>query len=474
MTDIDLKKAFYMEPKEIVKYFESKGLKPSFDWYEVYEDAHAKAFTVAKMTQADLLKDTHDMLTTAIKEGWSEGKFKKNATELFQIKGWVGKKEVINPKTGKRTSEQSAKRSGDTFIASEVKTVELGTPRRIKQIFQCNMHSAYAVGKYKSQMEKSDVAPYFQYSAILDGKTRPEHKAMHGKVFRYDDPIWNTMYPPNGWHCRCTVKQLTKGDVRRKGLTVESSENHLREVTEIVGGEEKPNTVYTFSKNGNIYELKPDAGWGTNQALNSSNYDLLLYDKMKDFSYGLKTHLIDELNTTPISINKVQRTIEKGISEVVNQTFKANKQPVTLAWLTPDILKFMEKEKLLNVGAVINLSDNDVIHLLRTNKNVKQKLTTEQLRRMPVNFRKPTSVYYDTQDNALIYIQKLPKEEIENEKDIIKFVVKPITNKKQKQNVWELTTAGKANLKRDIQNQTRYKKIELSKDGLAFPSSDGL
>ena len=195
---------------------------------------------------------------------------------------------------------------------------------------------------------------------------------------------------------------------------------------------------------------------------------------MKDFSYGLKTHLIDELNTTPISINKVQRTIEKGISEVVNQTFKANKQPVTLAWLTPDILKFMEKEKLLNVGAVINLSDNDVIHLLRTNKNVKQKLTTEQLRRMPVNFRKPTSVYYDTQDNALIYIQKLPKEEIENEKDIIKFVVKPITNKKQKQNVWELTTAGKANLKRDIQNQTRYKKIELSKDGLAFPSSDGL
>lgn len=95
---------------------------------------------------------------------------------------------------------------------------------------------------------------------------------------------------------------------------------------------------------------------------------------------------------------------------------------ITLAWLAPEVLKFTEKEKLLNVGAVINLSDNDVIHLLRTNKNAKQKLTTEQLRRMPVNFRKPTAVYYDTDDNALIYIQKLPEKEIENEKDIIKFV----------------------------------------------------
>lgn len=448
-SDINLQKAFYMEPVEVVKYFESKGLKTSFDWHEVFEDAHAKAFTVAKMTQADLLKDTHDMLTTAIKEGWSEGKFQKNAAELFEKKGWTGKKEVTNPKTG------------------EKQTIELGTPRRIKKIFQCNMHSAYAVGKYKSQMENADVAPYLQYVCVLDGKTRPEHKAMNGKVFRYDDPIWNTIYPPNGWNCRCMVTQLTKGDVRRKGITVESSENHLKEITEIVGGEERTNTVYTFSKGGNIYNLKPDAGWGTNQALNSSNYDLLLYDKIKNFSHGLKAPLIDELNANPISIKKVHRTIEKGISEVVNKIFKANKQPVTLAWLTPDILKFTEQEKLLNVGAVINLTDNDVIHLLRTKKNAKQKLTTEQLRRMPVNFRKPTAVYYDTQDNALIYIQKLPKEEIEDEKDIIKFVVKPTKN------CWQLRTAGKGNYKRDIENQKRYKKIEsYQRKDSHFPSSD--
>ena len=86
---IDLKKAFYMEPEEIVKYFESKGLKTSYNWREVNEEAHAKAFTVAKMTDAALLKDTHDMLTKAIKEGWSADHFQKEAGELFAKKGWT-------------------------------------------------------------------------------------------------------------------------------------------------------------------------------------------------------------------------------------------------------------------------------------------------------------------------------------------------------------------------------------------------
>ena len=270
-------------------------------------------------------------------------------------------------------------------------------------------------------------------------------------IFRYDDQIWNTMYPPNGWNCRCFVTQLTKGDVRRKNIEVESSKGRIKEVTEIVGGEEKANNVYTFSKGGNVYHLKPDAGWETNQALNSSNYDLLLYDKIKNFDYGLKVPLIEEINANPISIKQVQKTIEKGISEVEKQTFKANKMPVTLAWLTPEILKFTEKEKLKNVGAVIFLSDNDVIHLLRTNKNIKQKLSTEQLRRMPINFRKPDAVYYDTQDNALIYIQKLPKQEIKDEKDIIKFVVKPTKN------CWQLRTVGR--MKSEDLQAKRYKKL---------------
>ena len=53
MADIseqELKSIFNMPPEKVIDFFENKGLKTSYDWHEVYADAHAKAFTVAKMT----------------------------------------------------------------------------------------------------------------------------------------------------------------------------------------------------------------------------------------------------------------------------------------------------------------------------------------------------------------------------------------------------------------------------------------
>ncbi|MFB9086086.1 phage minor head protein [Erwinia tracheiphila] len=59
--------------------------------------------------------------------------------------------------------------------------------------------------------------PYWQYLAILDGNTRKSHAAMHGRVFRFDDPIWDTFYPPNDWGCRCRVRTLTAAQVKTYG-----------------------------------------------------------------------------------------------------------------------------------------------------------------------------------------------------------------------------------------------------------------
>ena len=208
MAQIDketFNKLFKMTPERVIDYFENKGLKTSFDWHEVYADAHAKAFTVAKMTELELLSDTKKLLENAIKEGKTQAEFKKEAMSLFQKKGWDGYKEVIDPKTG------------------DVKKVELGTPSRIKKIYNCNINSAYATGRYKEMLEEIDIAPYWQYMAIMDGKTRPEHQALHLKVFRADDSFWGNFYPPNGWNCRCFVRNLTKEEVEKQGLKVQKN-----------------------------------------------------------------------------------------------------------------------------------------------------------------------------------------------------------------------------------------------------------
>jgi SPP1 gp7 family putative phage head morphogenesis protein len=50
----------------------------------------------------------------------------------------------------------------------------------------------------------------FQYSAILDDRTRANHAEMDGRIYLINDPIWDTWTPPNGFNCRCVLIPITK------------------------------------------------------------------------------------------------------------------------------------------------------------------------------------------------------------------------------------------------------------------------
>lgn len=427
--DINLQSAFYMEPEEIVKYFESKNCKISFDWHEVYEDAHAKAFTVAKMTNADLLKDTHDMLTKAIKEGWSSSHFKREASQLFEKKGWVGYKEVTNPKTG------------------EKQTVELGTPRRIKKIFDCNMRSAYAVGRYKQQMEDVDIAPYFQYQCVVDGKTRPEHKAMHGKVFRYDDPIWQTMYPPNGWNCRCFVRSLTQHQLEKKGLKCESSQGKLREIETLAGGEPKTTIAYDFKKGGKKISMSADAGWGTNLGTVAWNLDVLAYSKIQNLPQPVKDKFISDMAQ---NIHE-QNTFKTFISKIVDNKLinKSAIKEVPITWLSPKILNDLSKTKLTPKTPVVVFQDERIGHILD------RKIPLNELLELHEIINKPDEVYYDYTRQGSVGLAFIRFLDAEN---CIKVCVK-LDKIKRKKSVNYISTAGKMS-RTHLNNTKMYKKIE--------------
>lgn len=49
--------------------------------------------------------------------------------------------------------------------------------------------------------------PNLKYMAIMDDRTRDDHRALNGKIYPVDHSFWNTYYPPNGWRCRCNVLQ---------------------------------------------------------------------------------------------------------------------------------------------------------------------------------------------------------------------------------------------------------------------------
>lgn len=53
--------------------------------------------------------------------------------------------------------------------------------------------------------ETSGLLPYWERLAVMDDRTRPVHRALHGVIKPADDPFWDEHYPPDGFNCRCTV-----------------------------------------------------------------------------------------------------------------------------------------------------------------------------------------------------------------------------------------------------------------------------
>lgn len=437
INNINFNAVFNMEPKEIVEYFEKKGLKTSYDWHEVYGEAHAKAFTVAKMTELDLLKDTKKLLEKSLKEGQSYNQFQKEAMELFAKKGWTGKRIDVD-------SEGNAK------------VVELGTPRRIKKIFNCNMNSAYAVGRYKELCEEADVAPYWQYMCIIDEKTRPEHLLMHGKVFRADDDFWTHFFPPNGWNCRCFVKSLTKGMLERKGLTVENSENKISSTKVKVGGEEKEIPTYSFIDGGVERILKPDAGWETNLGIKAWGLDIQAWNKVKDMPDTIKYKFISEMATNPHKKHEIAHIIKETLRR---EQLKSRGEEATLSWFTPKILENLKKENIDLQSPIITFEDRQVRHSLGKRKVNKQKLEKNQFVKIYDYIKKPDEIFIDIVEKTVNYVIFLPKDKIINECDCINIPVKiNIDSKKRPINF--IGTTQRVKYSTVFLNKKRYKKVE--------------
>lgn len=437
ITEKEIKAAFNMEPEKIIEFFKEKGLKPSFDWHEVYSDAHSKAFTVAKMTELDLLKDTKDLLDKSLKEGDGYGKFKGEAQELFEKKGWTGFKDVTDPKTG------------------EKKTVELGTPRRIKKIFDCNMNSAYAAGRYREQMEQVDVAPYWQYMSMDDEQVRKEHQALHGRVWKADDPFWANFYPPNGWGCRCFVINLTKRMVEKKSLTVENSDGCFDFVKEKVGDEIKEIPVYKFDKGGFNMTLKPDAGWETNIGKSAWGIDVVAWNKVKDMPEQIKYEFLSKMAANP---HRESAYITWATS-IFNKDYKKTIAEKTLTWIKPDLYSKLKSADYCPETPIIVMQNGQISHSGK-NKIEKQALSRDEYLRIYNIINNPNEVYYDYTNSK--YKQIAFVKLIQGSDKCIKICVRINQRSKDRLKnypVSNITTIGKVDY-HTIAKGERYKKIE--------------
>lgn len=191
-----------VEPKEALAFFRGKSLTQGFAWQDVWQEEHARAFTVAKAMNRDLLEDIRGAVDGALAEGRTLKQFQDELRPLLEAKGWWGRKPMIDPLTGER------------------KIVQLGSPRRLRTIFEVNMRSAYAAGRWERAQRNKEAFPFLRYVTAGDSRVRPEHQSWNGVIRPIDDPFWDTHYPPCGWSCRCTAVPVSRGQLRRRGLEV--------------------------------------------------------------------------------------------------------------------------------------------------------------------------------------------------------------------------------------------------------------
>lgn len=164
-------------------------------------------------------------------------------------------------------------------------------------------------GRYKRQKEQSEARPYWQYLAIMDSRTRPSHAALHEKVFPHDDPIWEHIYPPNGFNCRCRVRTLSEDRLKEEGLSADSSKGQLRQEMVEAGvdkrtGEviEKPATVWRGKDaRGRDAVFRTDAGFSRNQGQLAYGLDIEVMRKISQVKdRAIRAQAVQAINNSSL------------------------------------------------------------------------------------------------------------------------------------------------------------------------------
>lgn len=151
-----------------IAYFRAKMDLPAEAWDAIWGQMHSQAFTVAGAMTDDIIESFRGAVDKAIAEGTTLAEFQKDFDHIVSRTGWG-----FN-----------------------------GSPKwRAQVIYDTNLSVAYQHGHWKAMTDPDVVRlkPYLRYVRSSSADPRPEHQAWADLVLRWDDPWWDTHYPPNGW-----------------------------------------------------------------------------------------------------------------------------------------------------------------------------------------------------------------------------------------------------------------------------------
>jgi uncharacterized protein with gpF-like domain len=197
---------------EAIRFFTEKVNTPTRRWTDLWEAAHARAFSVAGAMRDALLDDFRREIAKALEQGTTLEEFRGSFDEIVKKHGW------------KHTGAPAPAPAGSGSGSGE--PGKPGAPGwRARIIYETNLSMAFSAGRH-AQMTDPDVLaayPYWRYRHSGALHPRLQHLAWDGLTLAASDSFWSWAWPPNGFNCGCYVEPVSTRGLRRERRGLDAS-----------------------------------------------------------------------------------------------------------------------------------------------------------------------------------------------------------------------------------------------------------
>lgn len=373
---------FKSPPQDAIRYLEQKFPKASWAYTDLLDNAHDRAFVVAKMVDVDLATTVQRSIIDAMQQGKGYKAWAKDIDKVLAKSSWYDGQINVDAQ-------------------GNAKKVVTGGQHRLETIYRTNVAAAYEAGRQQVIFNDRDDDPfgYVMYSAIMDNRTRPTHKALHGKVMEKSDPAWSSISPPNGYNCRCTIVELTQGQIDRYGYKVSKSEGKLStQVVELPNGKEAQRTLFELD-NGAVF--KTDVGFNHAPKILPMQ---TLFDKAILAEPKFASRVVSQALAQPSIKTQVNQEVKTWVQGVDAKYAKGEFRHVGV--IPSVFIEALASEKNFELQtAVITLHDRiSLHHLAREHKTHSQ----DWVENIVENLTGKYALYWDNKKNYPVFIFDIP------------------------------------------------------------------
>lgn len=361
----------YLPFSQQIEFFRNKISLETHTWTDIYETQHDVAFVVAGAAKAGLLNDLRKAVDGAITQGETLRQFRAQFDDAVAKAGW--------------------RYNG-------------GRDWRTKVIYDTNLNTSYAAGRYQQMQAVKADRPWWRYrhsEAVTE--PREAHLAWDGMVLHADDPWWTTHYPPNGWGCQCYVETLSDEDLARLGKDGPDNAPD-KEIKQMLVGQAAPREVSVPRGIDPGFAYAPGRSTQLGHAVQHT-----LRGTLKQTPDIASQSIADILANVP-GVRKTLREDWRDWVRAVELKKPDKLDAFDVGVLPVEVIRALrQRPNPIKVSAsLVTITQAQLNHLRRDAKRKRgADLSAKDIERLPDIIAKPQAVLWDKEEQGLLFVMAL-------------------------------------------------------------------